>query len=144
VSLLPIDSNAEFGISNVPFSYSSGSFDSHIGHALNNFSQREDGPAAEPFPPAINEHVHDLSNSTTLVDARTRLDFVLCSDYVAPVKSQTVEEGDVIFQNPSMSITKLEQSQSSSDIALESVSSAVKNDEIHSGKLIRSSLKSSC
>jgi hypothetical protein len=137
-SPLPIDSDAEFGIGNLHFSYSNCNFDSHIGHVLNDVSQREDRPAVEPLPPSIKkEYVHDLSNSTTVVDDRARLEFQLCSDYV----SQTTEERNGIFKMASMSTTKLEQSQSSSDIALESVNSAVSNDEIRSGNLIRSSLK---
>jgi hypothetical protein len=138
-SPLPIDSDAEFGVGNLYCSYSSCNFDSHIGHVVNDVSQREDGPAAEPFPPSIKmEYVHDLSNSATVVDDRARLEFQLCSAYV----SQTTEEGNGIFQMASMSTMKLEQSQSSSDIALESVSSAVNNDAIRSGNLVRSSLKS--
>lgn len=138
-SPLPIDGDTEFGIGNVHFSYSSDTFNSDIGHILNNISQREDGPAAEPFsPPIKKECVDGFSNPTTLVDDRARLEFQLCSDGV----SQTTEDGNRIFQMASMPTTKLEGGQSSSDIALESLSSAVNNDEMRPGNLIRSNLKS--
>lgn len=136
VSPLPSVDWADLGISSLHSGYSSGTFDSYIGHGLNNVSQREDEPPAGLFLPPIKECVHDLINSTTLVN-----EFQLSLD-VAPVKSQ-IAEGDGIVQVAPISITNLEQSQSSSAIALESVSLAVKNDGISSGKLIRSSLRAS-